>query len=120
MLKQFGENLKRLRTERGISQEEMAKKIKVHANHLSRYERGLSAPSIEVVEKMAKLLDVSIDELVFGSVSERMEKNIADRELLTIFQKVQKLEPQQLFAVKDFVSAYLLKADLQKNLAVVK
>jgi transcriptional regulator with XRE-family HTH domain len=66
MLKQFGENLKRLRVEKNISQEEMAKKIKVHANHLSRYERGLSAPSIEVVEKMAKLLDVSIDELVFG------------------------------------------------------
>ena len=117
MLKQFGENLKRLRIEKGISQEDMAKKIKIHANHVSRYERGLSAPAIEVVEKMAKLLEVSIDELVSGSVNERMEKNINDRELLTIFQKVQKLEPQQLFAVKDFVYAYLLKADLQKNLA---
>jgi len=120
MLKVFGDNLKRLRIEKGISQEEMAKKIKVHANHLSRYERGLSAPSIEVVEKMAKLLEVSIDELVSGSVNERMEKNIADRELLNIFQKVQNLEPQQLFAVKDFVSAYLLKADLQKNLNGIK
>ena len=117
MLKIFGDNLKRLRVEKGISQEDMAKKIKVHANHVSRYERGLSAPSIEVVEKMAKLLEVSIDELVSGSVNERMEKNISDRELLNIFQKVQSLEPQQLFAVKDFVSAYLLKADLQKNLA---
>ena len=65
---------------------------------------------------MAKLLDVSIHELVFGSVNERMGKNIADRELLTIFQKVQNLEPQQLFAAKDFGSTYLLKADLQKNL----
>lgn len=120
MLKHFADNLKRLRTEREISQEDMAKKIKVHANHLSRYERGLSAPSIEVVEKIAKLLEVSIDELVFGSVNERMEKNIADRELLTIFKKVQALEPQQLFTVKDFVSAYLLKADLQKNLSAVK
>lgn len=47
----------------------------------------------------------------------RMEKNIADRELLAIFQRVQKLEPQQLFEVKDFLSAFILKADLQKNLA---
>lgn len=118
MLKIFADNLKRLRVEKNISQEEIAKKIKVHANHLSRYERGLSAPSIEVVEKMAKLLDVSIDELVFGSVSEHMEKNIADRVLLNIFQKVQALEPQQLIAVKDFVSTYLLKNDLQKNLVI--
>ncbi|HYF33135.1 MAG TPA: helix-turn-helix transcriptional regulator [Chitinophagaceae bacterium] len=113
-------NLKRLRTEKAISQEDMAKKTKVHANHLSRYERGLSAPSIEVVEKMAKLLDVSIDELVFGSVSERMEKNISDRELLSMFQKIQSLGQQQQDTVKDFISAYLLKADLQKNLAGVK
>ena len=109
MLKIFGENLKRLRVEKGISQEDMAKKIKIHANHLSRYERGLSAPSIEVVEKMAKLLDVSIDELVSGSVNERIEKNIADRELLNIFQKVQNLEPPQLAVVKDVVSVYLHK-----------
>lgn len=64
-----------------------------------------------------KDLDVSIDELVFGAVSERMEKNISDQELLSMFQKIQKLEQQQLNTVKDFISAYLLKADLQKNLA---
>ncbi len=66
---------------------------------------------------MAKALDVSIDELIFGAASERMEKNISDQELLSMFQKIQKLEQQQLNTVKDFISAYLLKADLQKNLA---
>ncbi|MBG9376078.1 hypothetical protein I5907_07520 [Panacibacter sp. DH6] len=45
-----------------------------------------------------------------------MKKDIAGRELLNIYKRAQKLEPQQLFAVKDFVSAYLLKADLQKIL----
>jgi transcriptional regulator with XRE-family HTH domain len=92
----------------------------VHSNHLSRYERGLSSPSIAVVVEMAKALDVSIDELIFGAVSKRMEKNISDQELLSMFQKIQKLEPQQLNTVKDFISAYLLKADLQKNLAGAK
>jgi hypothetical protein len=53
-------------------------------------------------------------------VSERMEKNISDQELLSMFQKVQKLEQQQLHTVKDFISAYLLKVDLQKNLAGTK
>ncbi len=42
MLEQFADNLKRLRTEKGISQEDLANKIHVHSNHLSRYERGLS------------------------------------------------------------------------------
>ena len=63
-----------------------------------------------------KLLNISIDELVSGSVKERIEKNIAYRELLKIFQRVQNLEAPQLAVVKDVVSAYLLKTDLQKNL----
>jgi transcriptional regulator with XRE-family HTH domain len=120
MLEQFADNLKRLRTDKGISQEDLASKIHVHPNHLSRYERGLSAPSIAVVVEIAKAFDVSIDELIFGAASERLEKNISDLELLSMFQKIQKLEPQQLNTVKDFVSAYLLKADLQKNLAGTK
>lgn len=92
---------------------------KLHTNLFSRYEHGLSASSIEVVEKMVKILNVNIDKLVFGSVNERMEKNIADREPLSMFQKLPSLEPRQLFTVKDFIAAYLLKADLQKILLLL-
>lgn len=120
MLNKFADNLKRLRTEKNISQEAMAKKIGVHTNHLSRYERGLSAPSIEVVEKIAKLLEVSIDELVFGSMNERTQQNLKDSELLGMFQKVQTLATKQQDTIKDFLSAFLLKSDLQKNLTAVK
>jgi len=37
-----------------------------------------------------------------------------------MFQKIQSLGQQQQDTVKDFISAYLLKAGLQKNLAGVK
>ena len=37
---------------------------------------------------------------------------------LLYFKKYSHWNPQQLFTVKDFVSAYLLKTDLQNNLAV--
>jgi hypothetical protein len=66
---------------------------------------------------MARALDVSIEEPIFGAVSVRVEESISDQELLSMFQKIQKLESQQQHTVKDFISAYLLKADVQKNLA---
>ena len=116
-MEKFAENLKKYRTQKDISQEELAKKAGVHSTHLSRYERGLSMPSLEVAYKMAKALDLSIDELVYGDHNAKMEQSIKDRELLTMFKKVQVLNEKQKECMKEFMSAFLLKADVQKNLA---
>lgn len=113
----FAENLKKIRTERGISQEELAKKVNIHSVQFSRYERGQTQPSIEVVEKIANALNVSIDILVFGSSENQAEHTIKDRELLTMFKKIQFLNNKQKDTVKDFLSAFLLKLDLQQKLA---
>jgi len=63
----FAENLKKHRTAKSISQDELAKKIDIHPVQFSRYERGQSVPSIEVVQKIADALELSIDELVYGN-----------------------------------------------------
>ena len=63
----FGEQLKRLRSERGFSQEVFAQKIGVHVTNLSKYERNISTPSLEIAQKMAEAFDISLDELVYGN-----------------------------------------------------
>lgn len=112
----FGANLKQFRTEKGLSQEELAQKIGVHANHLSRYERDVASPSIEVVEKISLALDVSIDRLVFGKESD-IEGAVTDKELISLFKKVQLLNDKQKDTVKDFLSAFVLKMELKDKLA---
>lgn len=112
----FAENLKRIRAIRGISQEELSKKIDIHAVQFSRYERAQSVPSIEVVQKIADALEVTIDELVYGNQNNKAEQNIKDRELLSLFSKIQLLDQRQKETVKDFLSAYVLKADLKEKL----
>ena len=116
-MSKFAENLKKCRTAKGISQEEMAKLIGVHSTHLSRYERGLSAPSIDVAQKIAEVLEVAIDALIFGDQNELSEKAIDDRELLDLFKKVQSFNEKQKGTVKDLISAFILKADIQQKLA---
>ena len=63
----FGEILKRLRHEKQISQQELANLIGVHVRQISKYEMGTSMPTLDRIRRMAESLDVSADELVFGS-----------------------------------------------------
>lgn len=67
----FGEILKRLRQEKNLSQQELANLIGVHVRQVSKYEMGTSMPTLERIRRMAEVLDVSADELVFGAAKRR-------------------------------------------------
>lgn len=55
--------IRQRREEIGISQEAMAAKAGVHRTYASSIERGRVVISIEVAEKVAKALELSISEL---------------------------------------------------------
>ena len=112
----FAAHLKSCRTGKNVSQEQLASAVGVHANHISRYETGKATPSIEVAAKMAEALEVSLDELVFGSQANH-EEALSDRELIALFKKVQSLSPTQQATVKDFLKAFVFKAGVQEQLA---
>ncbi len=96
---------------------EIPKRMSINPVQFSRYERGQSVPSIEVVQKIADALEVSIDQLVYGDQDNKAEQSISDRELLSMFKKVQLLSERQKETVKDFLSSYILKNDLKQKLA---
>ncbi len=60
----FKDNLKELRTERGIGQVELAKAINVSKGIISLWENGLREPNMSSLIALAKFFDVSLDELV--------------------------------------------------------
>jgi len=65
-------------------------------------------------------LDVTTDTLIYGTQDEKVKNSLKDNELLNMFIKAQSLTNKQQDTVKDLLSAFLLKSDLQKNLAVAK
>ena len=60
-----GKNIKKRRTKLGLSQEDFAQKAGVKYTTLTKIESGvIKTPSVLMVEKIAKALDVSIEELI--------------------------------------------------------
>ena len=57
-------NLRRLRTEKGWSQEDFADRADIHRTYVSDIERGARNPTITVVEKLAKPLGVTASDLL--------------------------------------------------------
>ncbi len=61
----FDSVVKKLRTEKGWSQQKLAEKAEVAYNVITRIEQGLTKePTIQTIMKIAEALDISIDELV--------------------------------------------------------
>lgn len=53
-----GENIRAIRTERGLSQERLGERLGVHRNYVGMLERGERNLSLQTVEKFAELLEV--------------------------------------------------------------
>lgn len=65
----FGENLKRIRNAKGVSQRELSKRIGLSQRMIAYYEGPGNIPDPEYVVKIAKALSVSIDDLFGFDVS---------------------------------------------------
>lgn len=61
---EFNEQIKRLRKENNLTQEEMAKKLNVTRQALSNWENNRNLPDFEMIILIAKTFGVSLDELI--------------------------------------------------------
>jgi len=57
--RQLGVNIQRLRREKGWSQEDLSFESGIHRTYVSGIERGVRNPTLTIVGKLAKTLDVS-------------------------------------------------------------
>ena len=60
----FGEKLKALRTERGLTQEQLAARLYVSRTAVSKWETGGGSPNLDSLQAVVRLFDVSVDDLL--------------------------------------------------------
>ena len=60
----FGNNLKKIRQENNLTQEELAKKINTSRSNIANYENDKNMPSIDILNKLSETFNCSIDYLL--------------------------------------------------------
>lgn len=81
--KQIGSFLKKLRTEKGLTQEQAAENLNVSSRTVSRWETGSNMPDISLLVEIAEFYDTSIPEIING---ERKSKRMNDEVKDTVLQ----------------------------------
>lgn len=64
LTKEFGQHLRLLRKQSGLSQEELAAKAKLHRTYISLIERGEQSVTLDTMVKIAGALGVSVKKLM--------------------------------------------------------
>ena len=78
------DNLKTLRKNKGLSQEELSIKLNVVRQTISKWETGLSVPDAEMLIKISELFETPVSEILGESIEEK-ETNDLKKEDLTPF-----------------------------------
>jgi len=110
----FAEKLSKLRNERGLTQQEMAKLSGVGIAQMRRYEKGKSSPTLEVIKNIARTLGISADELIFDENERVATAKILDRKMLEQFEQIAKLSTHDKEAVKTILESMILKGRLEE------
>jgi len=107
MKQNIGNRIKELREQHDLSQQDLADKTKISKSQLNRYENRGVQPPADVLNKLADVLDSSVDFLINGNKDEKAKATLKNNELLTKFREMEALPDKEQSALLTVISAYL-------------
>lgn len=118
-MKEFGKRLRELRTQRGLTQGDLARLAKIDIMQVSRYERGLGLPSLESAVALARVLETSTDFLLLGKSAEATPAATEDRfrhlPLVEVLRQADhELTKRDVEMVVALVEAFLVRKRMKK------
>ena len=105
-----GNLIKVLRTEKELTQKELAEKLNVSTAAVSKWENGKGFPDISILEPLSAELGISITELVKGEkTTEIPENDFIAKDIIEISKKEIKFEKtRQIFITAAFLATILI------------
>ena len=79
---EIGKNILNLRKKNGLSQEELAGKIGVARQTISKWELGETSPDLKQAKELSKIFNVSLDELAGNDIKDILVKKTSNTEKL--------------------------------------
>lgn len=82
------ENIKTFRKDRGLTQEELAIRVNVVRQTVSKWEKGLSVPDADTLQKIAEVLEVSVSQLLGREEEPEKDRNEVAEQLSRINEQL--------------------------------
>lgn len=95
----INENIKKYRKQKGMSQEEMAVRLNVVRQTVSKWESGLSVPDADILMQIAELLEVSVGQLL-DIDTDKKEQNSLSEELARLNGQLAEKARKEKLALK--------------------
>lgn len=87
----IGNKIKQYREEKRMTQKDIAEVLKVEPGTISKYESSMIEPNIESIKKLAKLFEISIDELL---ADEKEKFDVSKTNVLDILREQKEMKLQ--------------------------
>ena len=109
---QFPERLAVMRKAKGLTQRQLATAVGVHVSQVVRYENGASQTTLDVLRRLAGVLDVNGERLLFAP-GERGP----DDDMRSYYEAVTRLDEDEKEVVRSVLDAIILRHDVTRRLA---
>jgi len=84
----FGERVRKLRIEKGLSQEALADRLHVVRQTVSKWEKGFSVPDADLLQRLADTFDVPLEELLGATETETTDLDLISKKLSSISEEL--------------------------------
>ncbi len=99
----FGDSIKKIREEKGFSQEGLAKKLNVAQSTVGMWESGKRTPKLDELNRLARVLNITVNRLI-GQPKERKVELIKN-EIYVDGEKVSDLDATDVDGVVEYINA---------------
>lgn len=119
----IGPNIKKIREEKGATQQQIAALIHMHRSNYSKIESGQRDISVDALNKIARHFNMTIDQIVNLDGPIPQDITVEDKSLMEQMRLIQELEPDDKNVIFKMVDTFLTKKKFkdffQKNVAAM-
>lgn len=117
----IGKFIAERRKEQKLTQEQLAEKLNISKNAVSKWERGLNLPDVSIMQELCKILVITLNELFVGEkISDEQYKEVAEDNLLNaikIYTTKGKIEILQILTELLILSGIIITISLTEIIA---
>ena len=84
----LNENIKALRKTKGLTQDELAIRLNVVRQTISKWEKGLSVPDAEMLQKIAEVFEVNVSQLLGAPINQNENIDVIAEQLSRINEQL--------------------------------